>query len=471
MVFSDPVFLFVFLPIALGTYWLWAWHFRNAFLVIVGSIFYIWGGKGLVLLLFGSILITYYAGQLIENQRNRERESKPILVTVVSLLIGSLIFWKYSSFLLDQISNFGLGKLKNFDIALPIAISFYTFQCISYIVDVYRRNTNVSRSLIDFSAYILLFPHLIAGPIVRYSDIEKELKTKPLTKFDDFVAGAPRFFWGLAKKVIIADQVSVLVERVFSLPNQDITAAVAWIGAFSFAIQIYFDFSGYSDMAIGLARMFGFTFPENFKRPYASTSITEFWRRWHISLSSWFRDYVYIPLGGNKVSTRLMYRNLIVVFLLTGVWHGANWVFIFWGLFHGFWILLERITGLDQTPNRKSLLITRRFFTFVIVSLGWILFRSSDLSQSTSFYSAIIEMNFQVPTTVQEVLTRQRATLFAIGLLVSLFGGVTSIGERLSNRENSLPSLGQIVVVAIIAPISLIYCLTGTFSPFLYFQF
>jgi alginate O-acetyltransferase complex protein AlgI len=470
MVFSDPVFLFAFLPVVLALYWVVAFRNRNAYLAIVGILFYIWSGGALVFLLISTIVLNHVAALLIHRSENCSH-SRRIMLFAVCITTSSLLFWKYAEFLIDQLSGLGFTSMDGFHVVLPVAISFYTFQCISYVVDVYQKKCAPASSLVDFAAYILLFPHLIAGPIVRYAGISEELLSPNRQRMDDFVAGVPRFFWGLSKKIIIADQVSVIVHRAFSLPDSDVTFTTAWIGAIAFSIQIYFDFSGYSDMAIGLARIFGFTFQENFRRPYSAISVTDFWRRWHISLSSWFRDYVYIPLGGNRVSAIGVYKNLLIVFVLTGLWHGSNWVFLVWGLFHGFWLIIERLMGLSQPAVTKLGRVGRRLLTFIIVALGWVIFRSSDMSQAASFLNAMLHFNTQLPISVKEVLTHQRLIMLTVGLSIVFLGGTQSIGERLSTRHDGNRDLMKVIVVAFIAPLALIYSLTSAFSPFLYFQF
>lgn len=470
MVFSDPVFLFAFLPAVLSLYWVIAFRNRNTYIAIVGIVFYIWSGGALVFLLISTIVLNYIAASLIHRSENHFH-SRRVMLVAVCITTSSLLFWKYAEFFLTQLSGLGLTSLDGFHVVLPIAISFYTFQCISYVVDVYQKKCSPAPSLIDFAAYILLFPHLIAGPIVRYAGISEELLAPSRRRLDDFVSGIPRFFWGLSKKIIIADQVSVIVHRAFSLPDSDVTFTTAWIGAISFSIQIYFDFSGYSDMAIGLARVFGFTFQENFRRPYSAISVTDFWRRWHISLSSWFRDYVYISLGGNRVSAMGVYKNLLIVFVLTGLWHGSNWVFLVWGLFHGFWLIIERLMGLSQPAVTRAGRYGRRLFTFIIVAIGWVIFRSSDLAQAFSFFIAMLNFDTQVPISVREVLTHQRLIMLMLGLSIVFLGGTQSIGERLSIRHGGKEDLMKLVVVVFIAPLALIYSLTSAFSPFLYFQF
>lgn len=474
MVFSDPAFLFAFLPAALLGHWLLRGRSRNPYLILIGSVFYMWSGGSLILLLGTTVTIVYLVGRFIAS-RPQDRTARSVLALAIIATTGSLVWWKYAGFLSRQLTSVlevvGVSWRHPVSIVLPIAISFYTFQCISYLVDVYQRRCAPARSLTDFAAYIFLFPHLIAGPIVRFADIEAELVAPPRNKWDDFANGSPRFFWGLAKKIIIADQVAVIANASFALPNDRVTFASAWIGALAFTIQIYFDFSGYSDMAIGLAKMFGFSFHENFNRPYAATSVTDFWRRWHISLSTWFRDYVYIPLGGNRRSSRRTYVNLLIVFTLTGFWHGANWTYLLWGLFHGAWLIIERLTGWSAAPSNALGRRARRLITVVIVSVGWVLFRAVDVSQAWSFITAMARPMLQVPIAVRESLTTQRMFFAIIGLALVLVLGADSIGGRLTRARSIRVDAVRLATVAILGPVALMYALSSDFSPFLYFQF
>ena len=476
MVFSDPIFLYAFLPACLAMYWLGAWRARNAFLIVVGTVFYLWGGGAFVVLLAASIVGNHTAATVLARWRTERPDAGRRLVAgVVAINLAALAVWKYLGFAVTQVGSLldaiGMDNDVVLQLALPIAISFFTFQCISYVIDVWRGTARPAPRLLDFAAYILLFPHLIAGPIVRYADIEHDLLEAPRHRLADFAEGAPRFFWGLAKKILIADQVAAIANAAFALPDNRMTSAVAWIGVLAYAIQIYFDFSGYSDMAIGLARMFGFHFPENFNRPYSSLSITDFWRRWHISLSSWFRDYVYIPLGGNRRGPTRTYVNLSIVFLLTGLWHGANWTFLAWGCFHGVCLIVERVTGLGiTTPTTWT--PVRRFATFVLVCIGWALFRAHDIAQGANFISAMLwPSGLGIPVALEEALTVQRCVWFLLGGLVVLLPADGQIGRVISYREDRVGWGVRIAVVTLVAPLAALYALSSSFSPFLYFQF
>ncbi len=476
MVFSDPVFLYAFLPMCLAVYWAGAWRARNVYLVAIGTVFYIWGGQSLILLLGASITVNYLAARCLAVWRTeRPRDGRRLVRATVALNILSLGVWKYGGFTVDQLGSLfravGLEASWTLDLVLPIAISFYTFQCVSYVVDVWRGTAAPAPRWIDFTAYVLLFPHLIAGPIVRYADIEHDLLSPPRRRLDDFVEGAPRFFWGLAKKVLVADQVAAIADAAFALPDNRMTSAVAWIGVLAYATQIYFDFSGYSDMAIGLARMFGFHFPENFNRPYSAVSVTDFWRRWHISLSSWFRDYVYIPLGGNRHGPRRTYVHLGLIFVLTGLWHGANWTFLAWGVFHGSCLIVERLThqGVSGHVSWRPL---RRVLTFALVCIGWAMFRAADLGQAGNFIGAMLSpQGLDMPSQMSDVLTTQRLAWFALGLSVVAMPADGHIGRRISSGIDQASSVVRMATVVIAAPLACVYALSSSFSPFLYFQF
>jgi alginate O-acetyltransferase complex protein AlgI len=427
-------------------------------------------------LLVGSIIANHEAATRLAILRHVDpRRGRRLLHAVIALDVLALGVWKYGGFAASQASNIfgaiGVGLRPSLHLALPIAISFYTFQCISYVADVWRGTADPAPRLLDFAAYILLFPHLIAGPIVRYSHIEADLLHPASRRLDDFAMGAPRFFWGLAKKVLIADQVAAVANVVFSLPDNRVTTGVAWVGVLAYAVQIYFDFSGYSDMAIGLARMFGFAFPENFDRPYSAQSVTDFWRRWHMSLSSWFRDYVYIPLGGSRRGRARTYLNLWTVFLLTGMWHGANWTFIVWGCFHGACLIVERLTGLGTTDATR-LVWLRRLVTFALVCVGWALFRARNLGQAwTVIHRMVVPSGLGLPVAVTEVLSTQRTLWFAIGLAVVALPPRAHIGRVISLGSTRRSEALRMAVLVTVAPLAALYALSSTFSPFLYFKF
>lgn len=476
MVFSDPLFLYLFLPTCLIIYWIGGWRARSPFAALTGLLFYMWGGEAYVFILTASILFNHYGAVAIHSFRDRRpRLARLVIFSTLTLDLIALGIWKYAGFALDQISlllrKVGIEADFELSLALPIAISFFTFQSMSYVIDVWRREISPAPSLIDYAAYILLFPQLIAGPIVRYRQIERDLLSAKVQRFNNFSVGAPRFFWGLGKKILIADQVSAIANSSFSLSNSQVTTATAWIGVIAFAIQIYYDFSAYSDMGIGLAQMFGYRFPENFDHPYGAATLTNFWRRWHISLSTWFRDYLYIPLGGNRRGPRRTYVNLAVVFFLTGLWHGANWTFVAWGLFHGAILIVERLSGLG-VRNVNSHLLLRRLNTFALVCLGWALFNARDLVQGLTFMKAmILPTTFEIDYAVRNALTNQRLFWLLVGMITVVTPARIHIGRSISSSAGPLWTWVRLAVVAVVAPLASLYALSSTFSPFLYFQF
>jgi alginate O-acetyltransferase complex protein AlgI len=477
MVFPDPNFLFFFLPALLVSYYAAPQRWRNVILMVASVAFYTLGGGLMVVLLLISIVIDFAAGRIVG--RGRATASDRLVRTGVILSLsgnlGLLGYFKYANFVVDQLNalaaNFGLGTIAWTSIILPIGISFYTFQSMSYTIDIARGRVAPIRSFSDFALFVSLFPQLIAGPIVRFHEISEEIEHRS-TKIDDFSEGVVRFAHGLIKKVIIADAAAVIAEPVFALGSNEITTAAAWLGVFAYTIQIYFDFSGYSDMAIGLGRMFGFHFPENFRRPYSALSITDFWRRWHITLSNWFRDYVYIPLGGSRFGTARTYGNLVAVFLLTGLWHGANWTFVVWGAYHGALLTIERLSKQRPVGDDAPESALRRVYTLMAVVVGWVLFRADSLSHAGAILSAMF--SFQSGTLPPEVAlaltTRVQITLVLAGLTVllprSFVGGIV-----LPVSTRRWAAVGRAALVIIGLPYALAIVSTGSFSPFLYYQF
>jgi alginate O-acetyltransferase complex protein AlgI len=478
VVFSSIEFLWFFMPVVLALYVLVPPRGRNLLLATVSVVFYAWGAHSIVVVFLASIALNYLAGRLIGRYKSREREDLARRVmwgaVVVNLLI--LFTWKYTVFAVDQL-NSTLGLFSSGDvipipsILLPIGISFFTFHGISYVVDVTRESAPPMKGIADYTQYMAFFPQLIAGPIVRYHQIDDQIRNPPprSQRLDDIAEGFPRFALGLCKKVLVADQVAPIADAAWSDPS-GLTFAGAWIGALAFTIQIYFDFSGYSDMAIGLARMFGFRFPENFDRPYSAVSMTDFWRRWHITLSRWFRDYVYIPLGGSRVSQAVTVRNLMIIFLLVGFWHGAAWPFVLWGVYNGVLLVGERLSGIATMPDDR-LAIPRRAGTFLLAVLGWVLFRSLDVSQAADVYTAMF--SFQggpLPATLDDALVTPAVLALIFGLLSTLLPRELVMGRVVQGRWSGGPLAARIAVVALL-PFAAITVAAGSFSPFLYFQF
>jgi len=382
MVFSSAIFLFLFLPIILLGNFLLGSKYRNSFLFIGSLFFYFWGEKTLTIIMLCSIAINYLSGLGISHQHRRNKSAKRILIIAIIANLSFLFYYKYFEFLLENISYLGFrSAFESSEIILPIGISFFTFQGISYLIDLYREEVTSQKNIIHLGLYISFFPQLIAGPIIRYQDIASELKNRIITR-NLFTEGLIRFIRGLAKKIIIANSVALVADKTFEISPIDLPSSVAWLGIICYTLQIYFDFSGYSDMAIGLGKMLGFNFKENFNYPYISKSIKEFWRRWHISLSLWFKDYLFIPLGGSRKGTFLTYRNLLIVFFITGIWHGASYNFIFWGLFHGAFLILEKLKGgfINKLPS-----LLKHLYVLIVVVIGWVFFRADTFSDALTY--------------------------------------------------------------------------------------
>jgi alginate O-acetyltransferase complex protein AlgI len=476
MVFSSIEFIWLFMPVVLALYLMLGPRSRNALLAATSLAFYAYGAQSLLVLFCASILFNYVAGRLIGRFREAGDDDRTRLVLVLGIVanLGVLFSWKYAVFAITQLDKVlgvaGAGKLAVPSIALPIGISFFTFHGISYLVDISRGTAHPMRRIADYAQYMAFFPQLIAGPIVRYHQIEEQIRTPPprAQRLDDIAEGFPRFAWGLCKKVLIADQVGLIADAAFA-PGAP-SGATAWIGALAYTVQIYFDFSGYSDMAIGLARMFGFVFPENFARPYSAVSMTDFWRRWHMTLSGWFRDYVYIPLGGSRGATEVTVRNLLVVFFLTGTWHGAAWTFVLWGLYNGLLLVGERLTGISVLPDER-LAIGRRAATLLLVVLGWVLFRSNGIGQAMDFYRAMASVHpGSLHPAVDAAATPKAQLALAVGVASFVLPRDFVFGKLLQAGWTGTPLLARLAVVVVL-PLAAIGVAAGSFSPFLYFRF
>ncbi|MEO7117635.1 MAG: MBOAT family protein [Candidatus Limnocylindrales bacterium] len=475
MVFSSLTFLFFFLPVVIGLYYLAPRRWRNGVLAAASLAFYIWGAGSLVVLLLGSIVANYGFGLWIERavDRGGPSSSRLPLAAAVAMNLGMLFVFKYAVFASAQLGRvfgfLGAPPLPVLEIFLPIGISFYTFHALSYLIDIRRGTARHLRSPIDFALYITFFPQLIAGPIVRFHEIRDQLVSRS-ESVERFAAGVYRFGHGLAKKVLIADTVAPIADAAFAADPSELGTAAAIIGVVAYAVQLYFDFSGYSDMALGLAQMFGIRLPENFDRPYASRSITEFWRRWHMSLSRWFRDYLYIPLGGNRGSPLTTYRNLVVVFVAVGLWHGANWTFLAWGLYHGTLLLVERALGIGRTSSEgPSRLAWAR--TVVLVLGGWILFRAIGLGAAAGYAAALLRPGVPLPAPMVEALDPLASIALIIGCLSVLIPRDWVTGLRLEREDTRWAWALRGAVGLIALPLALLFTMTTAFSPFLYFQF
>lgn len=465
MVFSSSIFLLRFLPIVFILNYFIKKEYSNLLLLIASLIFYAWGEPYLVFLMIVSIIFNWSVGKIIGKAG---RNAKIIVLAVgVACNLGILGYYKYAGFFVSILNGvFRKEVLPVPEIALPIGISFFTFQAISYIVDVYRGGVESSSTLINTALYISFFPQLIAGPIVKYKEISKQIEERSIT-WINVSDGFKRFIYGLSKKVLISNVLGLCADKVFSYHITVIDYRMAWIGALAYMFQIYYDFSGYSDMAIGLGKMFGFTIPENFNYPYLSRSITEFWRRWHITLGSWFREYVYIPLGGNRRSKVRTYINLAIVFFLTGLWHGANFTFILWGLYHGFFNIIERL-GFKKCLDKSKILST--IYCFLIVNFGWVLFRADDTTIGIGYIAHMVLTwrHSEIIVPLQDYLNK-KTVFFAVCAVLGMGVLKMVIPERLADKWKDS------IIEAIYCIILLILCLASiasdTYNPFIYFQF
>ena len=466
MVFSSTIFLCVYLPLVLLGYYICPKKGRNLFLLIASLVFYAWGEPKYVFLMIFSILVNYIFGRLMDKHRENKKRLKLMLVLSVVIDIGLLSVFKYTDFIITNVNAIFGANFDLLNIALPIGISFYTFQAMSYTIDVYRNDVRVQKNLIDFGMYITMFPQLIAGPIVRYADVQDQLAERSVTTAD-FSEGVMRFVVGLGKKVLLANQMGAVWSEIYALGG-DVSALMAWTGAIAYTFQIYFDFSGYSDMAIGLGRMFGFKFPENFRYPYQSVSITDFWRRWHITLSTWFKEYLYIPLGGNRCGLARQALNLLIVWSLTGFWHGAGWNFVMWGLYYFVILFIEKLfllKALDKLPK-----LFRHVYALLLIVIGWVIFASDDVSVLLPYLGSMFGANGAIGgMDVYTLLTK--AALLVICCIAS-----TELPKRLflsatgAMNEKAAFTIKSVMTIALLA-LSMILLIGDSYNPFLYFRF
>lgn len=467
MLFSSSVFIFIFLPLVLFLYYISGKKIRNYILLLASLIFYAWGGVNYLKILMVSILINYIFGLLIDKTVDRSHLRKFILILGIILNLALLFYYKYYDFFIENINNILNMNLELKRIVLPIGISFFTFQGMSYIIDIYRNDGKVNKNIFSVALYISFFPQLVAGPIIKYKTIDEQIRVRK-ESIDYFSYGINRFVIGLGKKIIISDMLGAISDNIFLLANSSgIDMITAWIGAICYTLQIYFDFSGYSDMAIGLGHLFGFKFPENFNYPYISRSITEFWRRWHISLSTWFKEYLYIPLGGNRRGN--VYFNLFVVFLVTGLWHGASWNFVIWGLWHGMFMIIERVIR-NENWYKKIPSFIKIFITLFIVIIGWVLFKATTLEEVLKYLSIMFGLsNFSnITFEYTYFISRKFIVLIIIGIIAS-----TPIFKNIFNRYRDIKvfELIKTILIILLFIISIIFMVNSTYSPFIYFQF
>jgi alginate O-acetyltransferase complex protein AlgI len=496
VLFTEPTFLFLFLPVLLALYFATFRREHGAYgnwlLLVASLVFYAKGGGAFTWLMLGSIAFNYWMAIAVDRTRGTAN-ARRLLAAAVAVDLAVLGVFKYANFFADNVNALFLvlhvQPVVVPRVLLPIGISFFTFHAISYVVDVYRRDATAQKSPVHAALYLLLFPQLIAGPIIRYRDLADQLARR-VVRLEDFAYGVRRFVIGLGKKVLIANVVAVPADRIFGMPLDQLSAGHAWLGLVCYTLQIYFDFSGYSDMAIGLGRMFGFRFPENFNYPYIASSVQDFWRRWHMSLSTWFRDYLYVPLGGNRVSPRRVYLNLVTVFFLCGLWHGASWNFVIWGLWHGAFLVIERATrplrpssirqssSITQLPNHPITKSLSHFYALAVAMIGWVFFRADTLPAALAFLKAMAGLNAAAPTayTVSWYLTPELWLALAAGVI-----GSTPIVPAIGRwRERQLVAdgrssdwLGLASTAALVAMLvaSVTQMAARTYNPFIYFRF
>ena len=464
MVFSNLVFLCVFLPLTVLLYYLVPKCLKNYLLLIASIIFYSWGEPQYIFLMLLSIAMNYFFGLGVDKYRDRSSIKKCILFVTVAANLAIIGYYKYSYFLIDNLNGLFGWQIEFEPLSLPIGISFYTFQALSYVIDVSRNDGAVQRNPFDLALYIALFPQLVAGPIVRYSSVAEQIKTR-VHSVSLFYEGVIDFIIGLGKKVIISNQMALVADQIFQRNTMDMSTSIAWIGIIAYSFQIYFDFSGYSNMAIGLGKMFGFTFPKNFDYPYISRSVSEFWRRWHITLGSWFRDYVYIPLGGNRGSKLMLYRNLFIVWFLTGLWHGASWNFIVWGLFYGFLIAVER-AGMGNALNRSPRVL-QHLYVILAFMIGWVFFRSNTLTYAVEYLQVLF--GFGNGFWSQDVIFYLKQ--YWIEFVIALIGSTPLMKWAVSKMNETTRTLAGSAFCFMV----LLYCIgalaTSSYNPFIYFRF
>lgn len=470
MLFSSVMFLFMFLPITLAVYYLVSPKMRNMVMLVASLFFYAWGEPVYIILMMLSIVMNYFCGLDIDGKQGNPALAKRSLVSGIVMNLLVLGFFKYYGLLMETANALLPVEIPYRVLPLPIGISFYTFQALSYIIDVYRRDVRAQKKFTYFALYISMFPQLIAGPIVRYIDIEEQLRQRKygVVKFG---RGAMFFIRGLAKKVILANSIGAVYEQVVGMQVGTVSVLTAWLGCTAYAFQIYFDFSGYSDMAVGLGKMFGFEFRRNFHYPYVSKSVTEFWGRWHISLSTWFQEYVYIPLGGNRCSTERHIMNLLIVWALTGLWHGAQWNFLLWGLYYGILLILEKYVWgalIERLPG-----VLQHMYAFVLTLIGWVFFFSTDTGQAQNYIGIMFGMGANGLVDTQAIFLLTTHWL----LFLLCIAGASSMGWSLlcavtqAYKKGRTQRVASCVVYVCLFLVCVSFLVTETFNPFLYFRF
>lgn len=468
MVFSSIVFLFTFLPITLILYYISPRKMKNIVLLLISLIFYAWGEPVYVFLMMFTTVFDYLIGLLINKYRRNKIKSKRIFIFAVLVNLGILGFFKYYGFVIENINSVFSLNIGYNQLPLPIGISFYTFQTLSYVIDVYLDKVKVQKSLISFGLYVTMFPQLVAGPIVRYTDIDYQLKhrTHSMNKFGE---GVDRFIQGLSKKVLLANNIGMIFTSIQQYDTSEISVLTAWLAIAAYTLQLYFDFSGYSDMAIGLGKMLGFDFIENFNYPYISKSVTEFWRRWHISLGSWFREYVYIPLGGNRCSTIFQLRNLCIVWFLTGLWHGADWNFILWGLYYGLILIIEKFLLKDILEKMPGFI--QHIYTMVLVMIGWTFFGIESIQKSLEYIKVMFFLNGNKIIDSTFIYYLHTNLILLIILILCSTPIVNKVFKKIIQNGKMEGVTLAVTVQFVLLFLSIAYLVNETYNPFLYFRF
>ncbi len=468
MVFSSLTFLFVFLPIVLGLYYLVPRQYKNAVLFVSGIIFYAWGEPIYVWAMILSTLIDYTAGRMMHKFDDNQKMRTVFLLVSVVMNLSLLGVFKYGSFVVENINLITGLAIPDPELPLPIGISFFTFQSMSYTIDLYRRQIKVQKDLVAFTTYVTLFPQIVAGPIVRYSEVADEL-TSRVIGMNTIASGIGIFIKGLAKKVILANSIGAVWTAIKAMDYGEISTLTAWLGILAFTFQIYYDFSGYSDMAKGMGRMLGFHFPDNFRHPYTSRSVSDFWRRWHITMSEWFKSYVYFPLGGSRCSTFKQYRNIFIVWMLTGLWHGSSWNFVLWGLYFGILLIVERLFLGKLIAKLPKLLQVG--YTLVLVIFGWVLFEMTDLSMIGGFFGTMFGFNGSGFADSYAIFT----LLNNLVLFILCAVGSTTLADKLvvkaSRKYHKATAIALPVVQTVMLLVCIAFLVNATYNPFLYFNF
>lgn len=466
MLFSSMTFVFLFLPIVCLIYLLAKKELHNAILLAASILFYAWGEPRYLAIMILTILANYVGAIALDKHK---KYKKPILLATIAVDLSFLLYFKYFNFFIDNINSIFAMDISFLEVIMPIGISFYTFQAMSYLIDVYKGDAKVQKDIYKLALYISLFPQLVAGPIVKYRDVDEQIDHRTVT-FDKVSYGVKRFIIGLAKKMLLANTLGAVADEIFGLPVAQASPQLAWVGAIFYSLQLFYDFSGYSDMAIGLGSIFGFKFLENFNYPYISKSITEFWRRWHISLSTWFKEYLYIPLGGNRKGNVRTYVNLFLVFLATGFWHGASWNFIFWGLWHGVFIIFEKMTGWHKESKSRIISGAQHIYTIFVFVIGWVMFRAENMSYATDYIKNMFGL-IKEHTAVNDVsyyLDNAEMLALIAGILCAMpmFNKILYV-----KYEHKVLRTLINVWLFILFVVSSATIAASTYNPFIYFRF